>query len=75
MNRNKKCIVRLIALLFYSHFLYASNLRIEYSVNTDWAFFRGDIENGQSLSLNDSDWIPAIVPHIMQLEKNIVEGI
>lgn len=38
-------------------------------MNTDWAFFRGDIENGQSLSLNDSDWIPAIVPHIMQLEK------
>lgn len=74
MNRNKKCIVRLIALLFYSHFLYASNPRIEYSVNTDWAFFRGDIENGQSLSLNDSDWIPAIVPHIMQLEKKHCGG-
>lgn len=37
-------------------------------------FFRGDIENGQSLSLNDSDWIPAIVPHIMQLEKKHCGG-
>lgn len=74
MNNKKRSIIGFIVLLVYSHFLYASNPRIAYSMNTDWAFFRGDIENGQSLSLNDSNWIPATVPHIMQLEKKHCGG-
>ena len=45
------------------------NPRITFNMNNDWAFFRGETENGQEVGLDDTQWIPATVPHIMQLEK------
>lgn len=44
------------------------------NMNTSWAFHRGDIERGESLSLDDSGWIAATLPHIMQLEKKHCGG-
>jgi len=43
--------------------------RIEYQLNTDWAFYRGDFKGGEGIGLDDSKWIPAVLPHVMQLEK------
>lgn len=48
--------------------------RITFNMNNDWAFFRGETENGQEVGLDDSQWIPATVPHIMQLEKKHCGG-
>ncbi|WP_400261379.1 glycoside hydrolase family 2 TIM barrel-domain containing protein [Sphingobacterium sp. SG20118] len=38
-------------------------------MNTDWAFYRGDIRGGEKVNSDDSKWMPAVLPHIMQLEK------
>lgn len=48
--------------------------RITLNMNTDWAFYRSDVEQGEKVRLDDSDWIPATVPHIMQLEKKHCGG-
>ena len=37
-------------------------------MNTDWAFYRGDVEEGRRADLDDSGWMPVALPHIMQLE-------
>ena len=42
--------------------------------NTDWAFHRGDHPEGASLLISDADWIPAVIPHVMQLEKKHCGG-
>ena len=43
-------------------------------MNTDWAFYRGDIKDGCATELADSNWIPVVLPHIMQLEKKHCGG-
>lgn len=43
-------------------------------MNTDWAFYRGDIAEGHTPGLDDSDWIPTSLPHIMQLETKHCGG-
>ncbi|WP_293717193.1 glycoside hydrolase family 2 TIM barrel-domain containing protein, partial [uncultured Parabacteroides sp.] len=43
-------------------------------MNTGWAFYRGDVEEGHKTDLNDSGWIPAVIPHIMQLETKHCGG-
>ena len=48
--------------------------RISLNMNTDWAFYRGDILGGEKLEVSDAGWMPAIVPHIMQLEKKHCGG-
>ena len=48
--------------------------RIQLNMNTDWAFYRGDIEGGELPELDVTDWIPATLPHIMQLEKKHCGG-
>ncbi len=48
--------------------------RIQLNMNTDWAFFRGDMEDGQKIRLDDSKWMPIVIPHIMQLEKKHCGG-
>ncbi|MEG1935006.1 MAG: beta galactosidase jelly roll domain-containing protein, partial [Rikenellaceae bacterium] len=60
----------------------SSNInRVLMNMNTDWGFYRGDVQNGQTTTLDDSKWIAAVVPHIMQLEEkhcggdNIYKGI
>ena len=37
-------------------------------MNTDWAFYRGDVVEGSRTDLDDSGWIPVALPHFMQLE-------
>ncbi len=44
------------------------------NMNTDWAFYRGDVENGQAVETDDSGWIPVSVPHVMQLETKHCGG-
>lgn len=39
------------------------------NMNTDWAFYRGDIKAGEKVNTNDSKWMPIVLPHTMQLEK------
>lgn len=48
--------------------------RIHYSLNTDWCFFRGDMQGGESPGLDDSRWMPVSIPHCMQLEKKHCGG-
>ena len=50
------------------------NARITLDMNTDWAFYRGDVAHGEDVGLDDSRWIPATIPHIMQLEKKHCGG-
>lgn len=70
----KKNILCFIGLFVYIYACYAANPRIEYTVNTDWAFFRGDIQDGEKMHCNDSVWTPITIPHIMQLEKKHCGG-
>ena len=51
-----------------------SSPRIVLNMNTDWAFYRGDTVGGEQLQFDDSHWIPAVVPHVMQLEKKHCGG-
>lgn len=51
-----------------------SSPRISLNMNTDWAFYRGDIQGGEKTEVSDAGWIPAVVPHIMQLEKKHCGG-
>lgn len=43
-------------------------------MNTDWAFYRGDVEEGSTTGLDDSGWMPVALPHIMQLETKHCGG-
>lgn len=53
---------------------YAKESRTTYQLNTDWAFFRGDVPHGEATDFNDRHWIPVVIPHIMQLEKKHCGG-
>lgn len=48
--------------------------RLQLDMNTGWAFRLGDVPNGQSVSMDDSNWTPATIPHIMQLEQKHCGG-
>lgn len=72
MNK-KHCLIAL-SLLISVYVCRAINPRVEYSVNTDWAFFRGDIKDGEKPGCNDSKWISVTIPHVMQLEKKHCGG-
>ncbi len=48
--------------------------RIRLNMNTDWAFYRGDIKGGERPELDAENWMPATLPHIMQLEKKHCGG-
>lgn len=52
----------------------SANPRIILNMNTDWAFFRGDVSGGESPVVNDSNWMPVVLPHVMQLEKKHCGG-
>ena len=59
MKSVKKYINKFLSgIIFFCMFfaeVYAGNVsRINLSMNTDWAFFRGDIENGESITADDS---------------------
>lgn len=59
----------------------SESARIDLNMNTDWAFYRGDLQGAQDPAIDDSAWIPAVIPHIMQLEEkhnggdNIYKGV
>lgn len=44
------------------------------NMNTDWAFYRGDVEKGAATDLNDASWMPVVLPHVMQLEPKHCGG-
>lgn len=48
--------------------------RIQLNMNTDWAFFRGEVEGGEDPLASPSGWMPVVVPHIMQLEPKHCGG-
>ena len=52
----------------------ASSGREVLDMNTDWAFYRGDVVEGSRTDLDDSGWIPVALPHIMQLEMKHCGG-
>lgn len=52
----------------------ASSGRQVLDMNTDWAFFRGEVVDGGRMDLDDSGWIPVALPHIMQLETKHCGG-
>ena len=60
--------------MFFAEVSAGNVSRINLSMNTDWAFFRGDIENGESITADDSCWMPVSIPHIMQLERKHCGG-
>lgn len=64
----------LISILYLPKVFSTTSSRIHFNMNTDWAFWRGDIKHGESVSLDDSKWIPATIPHIMQLERKHCGG-
>ena len=79
MKSAKKYINKFLSgIIFFCMFFvetYAGDVsRINLSMNTDWAFFRGDIENGESITADYSSWIPFSIPHIMQLERKHCGG-
>lgn len=74
-----KTNIKGLLFLILSLFLLAScskknNSRQVFDLNTEWAFYRGDINGGEKIELNDSNWIPVALPHIMQLEKKHCGG-
>ena len=66
----------LLMALFLSNSVHAEQKspRIRLNMNADWAFFRGDIKGGEHPELDVTDWMPATLPHIMQLEKKHCGG-
>lgn len=48
--------------------------RIVQNMNTNWAFYRGDTPDCHKPGLDDSAWMPATIPHVMQLEKKHCGG-
>lgn len=40
-----------------------------FNLNTNWAFFRGDVKGAEALKFNDEKWYAVSVPHSMRLEK------
>lgn len=47
---------------------YAQETRQKTNFNQDWKFYKGDIENGQSVDLNDSQWRTLNLPHDWSIE-------
>ena len=68
------CLVSICVLFINSSCSNSSLGRETLNMNTDWAFYRGDIKDGCATELADSNWIPVVLPHIMQLEKKHCGG-
>ncbi|RHO74024.1 DUF4982 domain-containing protein [Parabacteroides sp. AF48-14] len=52
----------------------ASSGREVLDMNTDWAFYRGEVKDGSRRELDDSGWMAVALPHIMQLETKHCGG-
>ena len=42
--------------------------------NNDWAFYRGNLPDAAKPTADDRNWIPIVLPHVMQLEKKHCGG-
>ena len=42
--------------------------------NSDWGFYRGDLDNAQELDFDDSKFANVTLPHTMQLAKKTLPG-
>lgn len=42
---------------------------VNYNFNSDWAFFRGDLNGAEAVDFNDKEWYAISIPHTMRLEK------
>ena len=40
--------------------------RVELNMNGDWAFYRGDTAGGADPAVSAAEWIPVVLPHVMQ---------
>ena len=52
--------------------------RSELNFNSDWGFYRGDLEGAEAVDFDDSQFVNVTVPHTMRLEQkhnNTVNGI
>ncbi len=47
----------------------ASGTRSVFNLNTNWAFYRGDIKEAAAIDFNDRNWYAVTIPHSMRLEK------
>lgn len=70
----KHFILFLIFNLFSVGICLGSPSRETIGMNTGWAFFRGDVEDGASMEADVSRWMPVSLPHIMQLEPKHCGG-
>lgn len=69
------CFILLFASLLSGYGCSSSSPRRQVlDMNTGWAFYRGDVEEGYKTDLDDSGWMPAVIPHIMQLETKHCGG-
>ena len=48
--------------------------RMVWDMNTDWAFYRGDVSGGESDTVDVSTWMPIAIPHVMRLEPKHCGG-
>lgn len=68
------CIWVLLLVLAVTSCTRKENARMIWDMNTDWAFYRRDMKHGEDVDLDDFRWMPATIPHIMQLEKKHCGG-
>jgi len=45
-----------------------------YDFNSGWRFFKGKVENGQAIGLNDKDWETVNCPHGLELNSDQASG-
>lgn len=78
MKKNKTNVVKLLLFVLFCSLNYSCTKelspRISLNMNTDWAFYRGDLPDGENPALKEADWMPAVLPHVMQLEKKHCGG-
>lgn len=55
-------------------FCRAASSRQVIEMNTEWAFFRGEAQDGARGDLDVTGWMPVSLPHIMQLETKHCGG-
>ncbi len=73
-SRKSSCAIALMLWLLGTVMYGADKLPAEYDMNANWAFHRGEVEGGHRPELDVTSWMPAALPHIMQLERKHCGG-
>lgn len=71
---HNRIILVLLGLLLTEALHARKGYPLTFDMNTDWAFFRGEVRNGHQPGLDVSGWMPAVLPHVMQLEPKHCGG-